>query len=354
MADNIPVLFDEQLCKRLIMFLPEKLQERVRSGLKLAEELFANDRHFDVQSTINSILNMCTEVLVSVVSPEPVIAKPTNSVDVLAAASPSSLSINLFMSFIRDSKLYRVSLEKVQNCSQLLDDIADKIHWKLVESSGINDDGTYYRYDEKTQAHLFKVIGEVPNSIIYVLGVLMEPDLYTEWFPFCFHATVQGELTRFHKASQLMIRVPWPFTNREIFLEGFGVDDLSLNKRVIIVSRSLCENRSLPPWVQLPKPNPYVRLEVEYGGFVVEALDPSRCRISFIINLDPKLPHAPMWLVNWASGKLVRGILREISRAAKQAESEKSKYAERRRQRPDIYTYLQERFCEVNKLHFSC
>ncbi|KAH9580042.1 hypothetical protein LSM04_006923 [Trypanosoma melophagium] len=353
MADNVPVLFDEQLCKRLIMFLPKQLQESVRSELRLAEELFANDRHFEVQSTINSILNMCAESIESNLSLEPVIAKPTNSVNTLATASPSSLSLKLFMSFIRESKLYQVSVEKVECCRQLLDDIADKTAWRLVGSGGSNDSGTYYRYDEKTKSHLFKVIGEVPNSIIYLMGVLMEPDLFTEWFPFCFHSTVQGELTRFHKASQLAIRVPWPFTNRDIFLEGFGVDDLSLNKRVIIVSRSFREDGPIPPGFQLPKPNEYVRLHVEYGGFVIEALNPSHCRLSFVINVDPKLPHAPMWGVNWVSGKVVWGILREISRAAKQAENEKSKYAEKRRQRPDVYTYLQERFCEVKKLHFS-
>ncbi|KEG10795.1 hypothetical protein DQ04_03291120 [Trypanosoma grayi] len=349
---------DEKLYHHLRLFLPKELGERARVVLEQALELFANDRHFDVLACIDGLLKECAETPAPLLPLLQAAVEPANSVDPDAAASttvvalPSALSIELFMGFIRQSVMYRVASEKVRRCRSLLDDICNRESWQPVSTIDATGSGTFYRFDETTHTHLFKVIGDVPSSVMRVMGVLMELDLYSEWFPFCFHATLQGEVTRFHKASHLAIRLPWPFANRDMFLEGYGVDDLTENRRVVVVSHSLCEDGPMPPEVRPPEPSACVRLEMQCGGFLVEAVSPVKCRVSFIVNVDPKLPHAPMWAVNWASGKLVWAILHEISKTAKQSDNDKSKYAERRRQRPDVYEYLQERYHQICGLHF--
>ena len=164
---------------------------------------------------------------------------------------------------------------------------------------------------------------------------------------------MQGEVTRFHKSSRFAIQMMWPMSNREVFLVGYGVDDLQKRKRIIIWSKSVADDETLPPQIERPpvkKGN--TRISVDFGGFVIDALTPTTCRVSFIMNVDPQIPAVPTALVNWVSRKMIWVLLWQMGNAAKEASKGKGKYAERRTSRPDIYLHFRERAKTVFNLHF--
>jgi hypothetical protein len=350
--------FDREAASNLLQFLPEGSRAKIQIKLNECEELFNFDRLFDLLDEVKDLLALVKavehdllQVKVSVegenISSE---ASPELSE---AQKQPTPLSAAMLAAFIESSPMYVISQEKVRACQLLSDDIEDHTTWAPTTSIDERGYGTYYRAEAGKTAHSFKVIGEVQESILHVVSVIMELDLYTEWFPMCCDAEMQGELTRFHKSSRFVVQVPWPMSNREVFLVGYGVDDLTTRKRVIITSRSIADDEPLHSNIRRPPVGKKcTRIAVEKGGFLLEALSPTTCRVSFIMNVDPQIPHVPTWLVNWVSGKMIWVLLHQMDKAAKRAGKKKSKYTDRRHNRPDIYEHLQRRAVEVYAQHF--
>lgn len=352
------IAFDREAASNLLIFLPESDQPKIQAKLNECESLFKFDRHFD-------LLDAVKELLVTIKALENDLQSVEISVDEQSATTksenaandvkkqPTALSAAMFAAFVESSPMFVIAQEKVRECQRLSDDIEDHTTWAPTTSIDDKGYGTYYRAEAGKNAHSFKVIGEVQESILHVVSVIMELDLYTEWFPCCCDAEMQGELTRFHKSSRFVVQVPWPMDNREVFLVGYGVDDLTNRKRVIITSRSVSDDEQLHPNIQRPPVGKKcTRISVEVGGFMLEALSPTVCKVSFIMNVDPQIPHVPLWLVNWVSGKMIWVLLHQMDKAAKRAGKKKSKYTDRRHNRPDIYEHLQRRAVEVYAQHF--
>lgn len=350
-------LFDQETFDKLVSFIPLETAKLTRQAVDEASQLFLHDRHFDVLAKTEGLLEELARVEKDL-ERSPILVEP-NSNDIGGGKvperdeAPTSLSVGLLRTWIEDCPLHKVALHKVKECKFLVDDIDDRTSWKPTTKIDENGYGTYYRAEPGKSAHSFKVIGEVQESVLHVVSVIMELDLYTEWFPFCCEAVMQGEITKFHKSSKFVVKMPWPMSDREVFLIGYGVDDLQHRKRVIITSRSVSETEDIPPTITRPTVGKgRTRIAVEVGGFLIEALSPTSCRVSFIMNVDPLIPHVPLSLVNWVSGKMIWVLLYQMDKAAKRAGTPGSKYTERRKKRPDIYVHLQNRAVEVYAHHF--
>lgn len=367
-------LYDRTAFANLLQFFPEDARKQILTSVHHIEELYTHDRHFDLVDAVKTLLSIISEVendmakgSLSIDSSSSTTNDLTASASNNAGGAPSgssveaspkevamtSLSAGLLAAFLESTPMYTIALEKTAECQRLSDDIADHTTWTPTTSIDEKGYGTYYRAEVGKTAHSFKVIGEVKESILHVVSVIMELDLYTEWFPFCCGAEMQGEMTRFHKSSRFVVQVPWPMSNREVFLVGYGVDDLTSRKRVVITSRSIADDEELHSSIRRPPVGKKcTRIKVEVGGFLLEALDPSTCRVSFIMNVDPEIPAVPTFLVNWVSGKMIWVLLHQMDKAAKRAGKRKSKYTERRANRPDIYQHLMRRAVEVYAQHF--
>ncbi|CUG06883.1 Hypothetical protein, putative, partial [Bodo saltans] len=297
------IAFDREAASNLLQFLPEASQANIQSKLNECEKLFTFDQHFDLLDQIKDLLAIIKAVEHDLLQSSVVVgievtgavaeSTPPESVEAVEAKKqPTALSAAMLAAFIESSPMYVIGQEKVRECQHLSDDIEDHTTWTPTTSIDEKGYGTYYRAEVGKTAHSFKVIGEVQESILHVVSVIMELDLYTEWFPMCCEAEMQGELTRFHKSSRFVVQVPWPMSNREVFLVGYGVDDLTTRKRVIITSRSVADSEKLHSNIRRPPVGKKcTRISVEKGGFLLEALSPNSCRISFIMNVDPEIPH---------------------------------------------------------------
>jgi hypothetical protein len=148
--------------------------------------------------------------------------------------------------------------------------------------------------------------------------------------------------------------LPFPVSNREAFITGYAIDDLTVNKRVVIVAKSVQESDVLPAAVRRPPvTRGNVRADLKVGGFLIQLIGETKCKVSFIMNVDPHLHYVPPSLINFVSGRLMWVLLRQMASAAKKSQDPKSKYRERMNgSAKEIYEYFFSRHREVMKLHF--
>ena len=294
-------------------------RDRFVDQMRTFVDLYTADRHFDGKELLEEVLGTLTD-------------------DAAAA--------------LRSHELVSTCFTKAREAKELVDDVLDHSTWKAT-SVDKNGHGTYYRQETGVSSHSFKVVGIVDACLLHMASVLMEFDLYTEWFPFCIEASPQGNLSRFHRAGKFAIWMMTPISNREVFLIGYAVDDLTKNKRVVINSRSVRDDEQLPDALTRPGISKgSVRADLLKGGFVIDALSPTTCLVSFIMNVDPKIAHVPVAVLNWVSKKIIWVLLHQMGKAARGSTSKKSKYSERRVISADVYSYFEKRAMEIFTLHF--
>lgn len=335
-------------------FAPEGVQPRLHELYAELLLLYECDRHYeflDVAKEMLRVLDQATDELTK--QPERSISACLDSVESTVPV-PSIFATQMIRNALLRSKEYHTATLKCKECNIFLQDIKhDTTVWSpiSVDKKGY---GTYSRDQPGCVTQSIKVMGEVDVPMIHMAGVVMELDLYTEWFPFCIEAKDQGIVSRFHRTSKFAITIPWPVANREVFIVGYAIDDMTRNKRVIIYARSVKDGEQMPPMVRIPgvtKGN--VRADLNIGGFLIELLTPERCLVSFILNINPNLSAIPPGLMNFVSGRLMWVLLHEMQKAAVRSRKPDGAYAERRKQHKQIYAYFEARAQEIIKLHFD-
>ncbi|KAK7200616.1 hypothetical protein NESM_000117800 [Novymonas esmeraldas] len=359
----------------LVRFLPADLRGLAETHVAEACELHVKDRHFDAVRKVEVVLHACRRALLR--NAPPLVEPPAASAVRPAAAAappgevrclPTALAIALVLRFLETSELYQVSCARARICDDLTRDIRNDAGWRLVSDHG-DGDGTYYRFDDANNAHYFKVRGTVAVSVLYVCSILMELDLYSQWFPFCRTSLSQGEVSRFFRSAYMLVGAPWPFASRDVFMLGMGVDDLEDRDRILIVAHSVpfagdaprkttsstpaLASSQLPPGVVAPaRAKGSVVCDIIYTGFEIKMISPTETRLSFLISVDPKVPNIPQSALNWMSGKVMWQMLISMQTAAQKAMRPDSKYYQRRRQRPDVYELLRCRYNEMLRRKF--
>lgn len=96
-------------------------------------------------------------------------------------------------------------------------------------------------------------------------------------------------VSRFRKLAHMSIDCPWPFANRDMVIDGYGVDFSEENK-ILVNVRSIDSS----PHCVIPAPSTgVVRSFMYLGGFLIEPINESRCRLSFMVNIDLKMDYVP-------------------------------------------------------------
>ena len=234
--------------------------------------------------------------------------------------------------------------------------LAEEETGKWAATSSIDDKGygTYYRAEPHLNSHSLKVVGEVDDDPVSVCTIIAELDLYKEWFPMCWSSVDCGRIHRLHRFSRFTISMTWPMANREVYLGGYAVDALGTNDAIVIVARSFERRRVNSDGsvidtdkVQIiPPEGRSVDAITHRGGFLLEKLPPAteggvtRTKISFVFNVDIQMKRVPQAVINWASGKMIWVLLRQLSIAVKNSHKPDSKYQDRRRAQKGLYDYL--------------
>lgn len=249
------------------------------------------------------------------------------------------------LDFLVSSKEYQNCLKKTKLAEALLREAKDNSTWKEVSREDNGIDGTWYREEKHLSSHSFRVVGTLKKVAVLDLAcLLLELDMYNEWFPMCFRSKQVGVITRYERCAAFEISCPWPMSNREACLWGFAIDDLERTRRCYIVAEN--HMRKIEH-VEVPAvPKGVVRLQVHQCGYILEAIDANTTRVTFVSNINPDMK-LPEWLLNWANSKFCGVLMWQMHRSAKKAkEDPKSPYTERKQH--DIYDDFKKRVAAMD------
>ncbi len=103
---------------------------------------------------------------------------------------------------------------------------------------------------------------------------------------------------------------------------GFAVDGLDDEDNcVLVMSRSLRDSDGIPIPEELgngqSSSKRTVRADVQFSGYELLPQTPTRTRVRFVFNADPKLAYIPTALINWGSRTLCRWSLRAMESRAR-------------------------------------
>jgi len=345
MALTVERLVDVAAWNQVLRFVPQPHRGTTQAEALAGFEAVAVDKHFVAERRFDAALSALSAAEDDLAASDSKQGETT-----VAPRARGGLAGDVLMTVmgVRMARDFLIATRGFQICrSKCADSRAimaeadmGNSSWKPVSVDKKTGYGTYYRGEPGMSTHSFKVVGVVNAEVVALACVLLELDLYKEWFPFCYFSTVVREESRFHKSSRFAIRLPWPLANREVAITGFGHDDLD-DGRVIVKA---CTDPALG---EAASRKGNVMAELKLGGFYIEPVAKRDTRITFFMNIDPHIPHLPTAVLNWTSGNLMWVMLHELRKAAVKAMDPKSIYAQRRAERPDVYEYFTERAAEV-------
>lgn len=313
-----------------------------------------------------------------------------NDIDSLPESPPKQPLKELMLSapFVKDSSQF------VKDCDKLVSDAEVMEGWKCVKSDkreltllrptserlaaflpntpnasqgGASKEGdyvtethqigVYYHHDKANHLHKFKTVTVMQLHVVYGCCVLLELELYPEWFPNCIASVDLGDVSGYHKAAYFVIKSPWPFENRDIHFSGRGLDDISTNRRVVIDAHSVTPEEATLFGSRVSTPDQLshkkewgkkcVRADFKCGAFVITMLDPWHVKVTQMVCIDPHISHVPQWALNWVSKNMLWEMMRQFERQTLNSTMPSSPYRECRRNKKERYAHLRERFNNV-------
>ena len=246
-------------------------------------------------------------------------------------------------------------------------------NWTLLsDADGVK---SYYREEKEHGTHSFKVEGLVDSPIAAVAAVLYEVDLYRTWFPLCVASENVCTLSLFRKLCRFQTWTLWPLSNREVFLDGYGVDCTEENSFLIFVRsvpeeittelvdkfrdekmdekfapeiELLCREyatlgvKTIPkenePFVSNPSLSSFVRIIIHMCGFLIKPISADETFLQITFNVDPKLPFVSYAILNWFSSKIVHYILIMMRKVSKFGPD--SEHAKQIQANPTFYDHI--------------
>jgi len=237
-----------------------------------------------------------------------------------------------------ESILYKDIQRQVKESNALLNELACNDGWTRVRNSGGTQ--TLIRKEEGKDLFSFKVVGEVEAPILNITALIYEIDLYPNWFPCCRASQELCVVSRFHKQCTVTVDIPLSLS-RFLVLDGYGVD-VSERQQLIINVKSIKESKHC----KLPEtPSDCCLIQMHLGGFLIEPITRQKCRLSFMVNVDPQMEYISPWLLNWFAGKLIHLLLSRMGSASKFGSD--SEYAKRIKNNPVIYEFIRQRAEEL-------
>eukprot|EP00475_Leptophrys_vorax_P035951 TRINITY_DN5995_c0_g1_i1.p1 TRINITY_DN5995_c0_g1~~TRINITY_DN5995_c0_g1_i1.p1 ORF type:complete len:369 (+),score=112.62 TRINITY_DN5995_c0_g1_i1:22-1107(+) len=214
--------------------------------------------------------------------------------------------------------------------------IFESENWPIVSEAN----GAKIQYEpspDGTGLHNFKVTANVKASMFNVMAVIYEVDFYKNWIPLLKFAKDFAILEKFQKIAHLELFGAWPvLSNRDLLVEGFGCI-FDHDDALLAVLQSVQSNPKVP---NLPQADGYyvVRAEFKVGAFYVKYISEEETQIYMIINMDPKMPFFPDWVLNMATGQVLGWMFYYLEKSAHFDES--SPYTERIRNNPGVYDHV--------------
>lgn len=195
----------------------------------------------------------------------------------------------------------------------------------------------------------------------------LEIDYYKKWIPCALgvglkNVDVLCDIDRFKKLAYFQCGLPFPFSNRDMAIYGYGVDLIEDNKVMAVVrsyesnvgQTSVDELAQLHHYEKLIKggyqtpheTSKFVRADIKEGGFLLTCVDENTTNVSFLFTIDPKMSYIPSTLINWAMKFVASYALKSLKSTAQGVHEDES-YTNRMEVKADVYAYLKKRLEDV-------
>ena len=201
-------------------------------------------------------------------------------------------------------------------------------------SDGID---TWFIKDDKLNS--ITICGRVTlnSTFMNMVAVFKEIDLLQKSIDSFEEIKVEKIISKTRWLASAKIKMPMFVTNREAYLEGFGIFLKQENMIMLPIfspSDKELENHNIP------KENKgYVRINMNIGFYCVKYLDENHCELFSCFNVDPKVSVVPTMVLNFITKEFGFYLMRDFRKAA-----EDSKlvvlYKERINMFQDFYDFI--------------
>jgi hypothetical protein len=177
----------------------------------------------------------------------------------------------------------------------------------------------YFKYIPNTELVSIKLDVEAEVPIQNMLTLINEIDLWSHWVPFMKKTSQVKRIHRTAAVYYLELGLPYPLSNREVHLYGYGVNRLKENGSVLILAESVDDNKDFLQKnnVQKLQNSGTVNMDIHFAGFEITPLGPNKCRIYGIANVNPKFTWLPASLLNFVLKKGMQFITDRLVKKAK-------------------------------------
>ncbi|KAK5582885.1 hypothetical protein RB653_004474 [Dictyostelium firmibasis] len=217
--------------------------------------------------------------------------------------------------------------------------------WQSIQ----NVDGIHSMYKEHGSGiHSVRIEGIIDQPIFNVCSIIMEADLYYTWIPRLLESRILNQDDRFKRLIYCRASCPWPVSDRDICLYGYGVDMLEEENQVVVVSRSIRDqdligNSSLKnPETFIPQVRDNtVRAKSEISGFTIKPISATQTYVQVVSLTDPNMKLLPKWLLNFVTTQFCHYLFVMLRKQASDVASSKE-YQSRIESNP-IYKEIKEK-----------
>lgn len=132
--------------------------------------------------------------------------------------------------------------------------------------------------------------GIVNAPMINLMALLCEVDLFKEWVPLMKKANLVGEYSHLRKLAYFKVGLPWPFSDREIYLQATGIMQKE-DKACVLVMSSVEEDEWMS--TKITRNIDLVTIDIHKSFIHLQEIEPGKNRFRMIVNADPHLDYIP-------------------------------------------------------------
>jgi len=217
----------------------------------------------------------------------------------------------------KEKKLFDTIKAEYNYMQKILGELDVNDGW-IADSVGA-DAKFFYKQIPNTEMVSIKLDIEADVPLQNMLTLINEIDLWSHWVPFMKRSSQVKRLHRTAAVYYLELGLPYPLSNREVHLYGYGVNRLKENGSILILAESIDDNKEFIERHQIKKVDNTgtVSIDFNFAGFEIIPVGPNRTRIHGVANVNPKFSWLPASLLNFVLKKAIQFIMDRLVKKAK-------------------------------------
>ncbi|TNV77941.1 hypothetical protein FGO68_gene8534 [Halteria grandinella] len=199
----------------------------------------------------------------------------------------------------------------------------------------------YQRFKDKPHSKILYVEEVFECPLLNIFAVMGEAQLFKNWVPMMKQSEIVADVSHLRKLAYFRVALPWPFEQRECYLQACG--QILKEENAAVLSMCTVDEDS---WLGVAlKRNPkYVRVDVHRSFIYAQMLDPTHCTLKMVINGDPHITFIPQKLINFTLKNVIGVFIRQIGKKAQKLPQE---YVDLIEQKSEYYEAIMRKISQL-------